>query len=171
MKKCFLFSALLTAVLFIASVDANALTFNPFKRAGRVRAESLIISGNFVYSRLLADLAQYHSKQPVLLISPDVDGSYQLFYLPSSTKASAVNPDEFMEILSYINPKRIIALGGEDFVPHKFIDMARSKYSVLIVDSDDWSRNAETLGGLLNSKKLPLQFNEYKANLDAVNKQ
>ena len=169
MKKHFL-CALVAAVTLLTAFNADALTFNPFKRAGRIKANTLIISGNFVHSRLLADLAQYYSKQPVLLISPDVDGSYQIFYLPSATKATPVSQDEFMGIVEYVNPKRIVVLGGDDFVPHKFIDLARSKYSVMILDSDDWSRNAATLGDLLKTDKLALQFNEYKANLEAVNK-
>lgn len=169
MKKQILF-VLVAAVAIMASFNAEALTFNPFKRAGRVRANTLILSGNYVHSRLLADLAQYYSKQPVLLLSPDVDGAYQLFYLPAGNTATPVNADDFMTIVEYVNPKRIVVLGGDDFVPHKFIDLARAKYSVMILDSDDWSRNAATLGDLLKADKLALSFNQYKANLEAVNK-
>ena len=169
MKKQFLF-VLVAAVAIMASFNAEALTFNPFKRAGRVRANTLILSGNYVYSRVLADLAQYYSKQPVLLLSPDVDGAYQLFYLPTGNSATPVNADDFMTIVKYVNPKRIVVLGGDDFVPHKFIDLARAEYSVMILDSDDWSRNAATLGDLLKADKLALSFNQYKANLEAVNK-
>ena len=100
MKKQFLF-VLVAAVAIMASFNAEALTFNPFKRAGRVRANTLILSGNYVQSRLLADLAQYYSKQPVLLLSPDVDGAYQLFYLPSGNTATPVNADDFMTIVEY----------------------------------------------------------------------
>ncbi|MBO4512899.1 MAG: hypothetical protein J5746_09040 [Victivallales bacterium] len=169
MKKQFLF-VLVAAVAIMASFNAEALTFNPFKRAGRVRANTLILSGNYVHSRLLADLAQYYSKQPVLLLSPDVDGAYQLFYLPAGNTATPVNADDFMTIVEYVNPRRIVVLGGDDFVPHKFIDLARSKYSVMILDSDDWNRNAITLGDLLKADKLALSFNQYKTNLEAVNK-
>ncbi len=170
MKKSRVFCAVIAMAIFLTAISASALTFNPFKRAGRVKANNLIISGNFVYSRLLADLAQYYSKQPVLLISPDVDGSHQIYYLPSGTKATPVNADEFQGIVEYVNPKKVIVLGGEDFVPRKFVDLARAKYSVIIIDSDDWNRNAATLGDLLKADKLAVQFKEYRKNLEAVNK-
>lgn len=169
MKKHFLF-VLVAVVAAMTAFNAEALTFNPFKRAGRVRSNTLILSGNYLHSRLLADLAQYYSKQPILLISPDVDGAYQLFYLPSDNTGTSVNADDFMTIVEYVNPKRIVVLGGDDFVPRKFTDLARSKYSVLILDSDDWSRNAATLGELLKADKLAISFKQYKSNLEATEK-
>lgn len=168
MKKRLTF-ALALAVIF-AAIDATALTLNPFKRAGRVKAETLIIAGNFVYSRLLADLSQYYSKQPILLVSPDVDGTEQLFFMPSDSKVLPMGPDEFMEAVEYVDPKRIIILGGDDYVPRKFIDLARAKYSVITLDSDNWSNNAAALGELLKIKKLQAQFDGYKDSLQNVDK-
>jgi len=169
MKKQFLF-VLVAAAVIMAAFNAEALTFNPFKRAGRVRATTLILTDNSWESRLLAEVALYYSKQPVLILSRDLDASYQIFYLPSGKAATPVNVDEFMNIVDYVNPKRIVVLGGDDYVPRKFIDLARSKYSVMILDSDDWSRNAATLGELLKYDKLALSYNHFKANADAVNK-
>ena len=72
MKKHFLQVCIVMALL-CASLETKGLTLNPFKRSGRVRATSLIVVGNYMEPRLLAEIAQYYSKQPVLVISPDLD--------------------------------------------------------------------------------------------------
>ena len=170
MKKQILY-VLVAAVTFMTAFNAEALTFNPFKRAGRVRANNLILTGNYLPSRLLADVAQYYSKQPILLISRDVDGASQLFYSPSTNNnATPVSADDFMTIVEYVKPKRIVVLGGDDFVQKEFIDLARSKYSVLILDSDDWTRNAATLGDLLKADKLAITYKQFLKDYEAIEK-
>ena len=168
MKKQFLSILGIVAIVLGISLESRALTLNPFKRNGRVQATSLIITGNYVDSRLLAEISQYYSKQPMLVISPDVDGGYQLFFMPAVKQASAISPDEFMDIIKYVNPKRIIVLGNDSFVPVKFIDQARNDYSIISLDSDNWTKNAAALGELLKIEKLPILFNEYKKNIDSV---
>ena len=164
----------LASVLFacvavvLACETANALTFNPFKRAGRVQNKTLIIAANVVDVRLLADLAQYHSKQPILIVSPEADGSSGLYFAPADSKATRTEAGQFMEIVDFINPKRIIVLGGDDYVDRKFVDLARKKYPVLILDSDDWELNAKSLGELLQIPVLPKQYKEYRANIQAT---
>ena len=168
-KRLVCLCAVVAMILGLAC-ESRALTLNPFKRSGRIKATSFIIAGNFVESRLLAELAQYYSKQPILVISPDVDGGDQLFFMPASNNAAPAGPDEFMEIIDHVNPKRIIVLGGEKYVPPKFIDQARSKYSVITLDSDNWSKNAQTLGELLGIRKLQPLFDEFKASIDKTAK-
>ncbi|MBQ7650613.1 MAG: hypothetical protein IJS15_06615 [Victivallales bacterium] len=160
----------IVAIVLGLAVESHALTLNPFKRNGRVKASSLMITGNYVDSRLLAELAQHYSKQPLLVISPDVDGGYQLFFIPTSNEATAIRPDEFAEIIKYINPKRIIVIGNDSFVPMKFVDQARTDYAIISLDSDNWSKNAAALGELLKIEKLPALFEEYRKNINSVAK-
>ena len=109
MKKHFLQVCIVMALL-CASLETKGLTLNPFKRSGRVRASSLIVVGNYMEPRLLAEIAQYYSKQPVLVISPDLDGGHQLFFMPTPAKATTDSADQFIEIVKHVNPKRIIVL-------------------------------------------------------------
>ena len=168
MKKVSSFFYVLAAVAMLASSGASALTFNPFKRVARVQNNTLIIAGNIIASRLLADLAQYHSKQLILLISPESDGNARIYYAPARSRASESTQDQFMNLVNFIKPKRIVVLGGSDYVDTKFVDMARAKYPVIILDSDNWSQNAQSLGEILKIRGLDSQYNEYKANIDAV---
>ena len=155
-------------VVILACNTVNALTFNPFKATGRVQNKNLIIAANVVDVRLLADLAQYHSKQPILIISPEADGTSGLYFAPAGSKATHAEAGQFMEIVNFINPKRIIVLGGDDYVDRKFVDLARKKYPVLILDSDDWNLNAKSLGELLQIPALLKQYKEYRANIQAT---
>lgn len=170
MNKRFVCLCAVVAMVFGLACESRGLTLNPFKRNGRVKVTSLIVAGNFQDSRILAELAQYYSKQPLLVVSPDVDGSLQLFYMPPTNKATMISPDEFMGIVKHVNPRKVIVLGGENYVPSKLVDQARSQYSVVTIDSDNWSKNAATLGELLRLKRLQNLFDEYKSNLDNAGK-
>ncbi len=170
MKKHFMQVCVVVTLLFCASLETKGLTLNPFKRSGRVKASSLIVVGNYVEPRLLAEIAQYYSKQPILVISPDADGSYQLFFMPTISKATTDNADQFLEIVKHVNPKRIIVLGNEKYVPATFIDQARANYSVITLDSDDWSKNAVALEEILKVGKLKANFESYMVNIKTIAK-
>ena len=162
MKKSILVALTAALVMLSMAGSAWALSLNPFKRAGRTRAHTLMVTGNYVESRLLVELAQYRTKQPVLLFSPDVDGSQQLFYLQSGGKATSMDSEKYLEFIEFINPKRIVFLGGDDFVPPAFVDMARSRYSVMILDSKDWLKNASMLADWLKHRQLVRQYQEFR---------
>lgn len=157
--------ALTVVVLLSLSVNSWALSLNPFKRAGRTRAHTLLVTGNYLESRLLVELAQHRTKQPILLFSPDVDGTQQLFYLQPGGKATSMSSDKYLEIVEFINPQRIIFLGGDDFVPTAFVDMAKSRFSVMSMDSKDWQKNAAMLAEWLKYRQLPKHYQEYRGRL------
>jgi hypothetical protein len=160
------FAALAAVVVLLSMAgSAWALSLNPFKRAGRSQAHTLMVTGNYLESRLLVELAQYRTKQPILLFSPDVDGSWQLFYLQAGGKATSMGSEKYLEFIEFINPKRIVFIGGEDFVPSAYVDMASSRYSVMILDSKDWLKNAAMLGDWLKHPQLVKQYEEYRGRL------
>jgi len=154
-------------VLFVMAFtqSVSALSMNPFKREGRTRAHTLLITANFRDPRLLAELAQYRTKQPILVLSPDVNGQYTLFFMPAGTKPMAETADNFLGILDLINPQRVVILGGSEYVPAQFVDMAQKKYPVITLNNADWNVNAETLGTLLDQPKLQKMFADYKGRL------
>jgi hypothetical protein len=66
-----------------------------------------------------------------------------------------------MELVDFINPRRIVFLGDTDFVPQSFIDLVQDKYSVFILNSKDWEKNAQSLGDLLKQPKLNRLYIDY----------
>lgn len=160
MKKFYYLFPIALALMIFSSTGCSA-----FRREGRTRAHTLMITGNYMNSRLLCDLAQYKTKQPILLFSLDADQSQQIFFMPASSKVQQINADEFVDIVSFINPKRIVVVGGNDYVPQSFIDQVRSKFPVMIFNSEDWSQNARMLGELLNQRGLLKEFDDSKERL------
>jgi len=160
MKKL---STLLCLVMFLSIFTFTACS--AFRREGRTRAHTLMITGNYMNSRLLCDLAQYRTKQPILLFSLDADRSQQIYYLPAPPKVEPIRNEEFVDMVSFINPKRVVIVGGSDYVPQEYIDKVSARFPVMIYNSDDWEQNARMLGDLLNQRGLRKEFVDSKARL------
>lgn len=157
MKKISLF---LSLVLFVFS------GCSAFRGEGRIRASNLLITGNYFNSRLLCELAQYKSKQPILLFSLDSVGVYQLFYLPASGKVTEVAIEDYTDMISFINPKRIIVVGDSTYVPQKYVDIARNcSYPMQEITSNSWENNAKVMGELLKQRGLVRDFLDAKGKL------
>jgi len=162
MKKfSFLFALVLCAIVFLTSGCSM------FRKTGRTRANTLLVAGNYLDSRLLAELAQYRTKQPIVLFSVDLDGSYQMFFIPDAKKDVEPSPvEKFSEIITYVNPKRVVFLGGNDVIPSQYVQEAKKVASTLVLDGDNWSMNAKELGHLMNQGRLQREFDDFKARLD-----
>ena len=50
------------------------------------------------------------------------------------------------------------------------VDQARAQYSVITLDSDDWSKNATALEEILRVGNLKSNFESYIVNIKAANK-
>lgn len=169
--KMRLMSVLAVLIMLTATANTWAVSLNPFRRNGRAPTDTLMITANVVNARLLAELAQLRTKQPILLFSPDVDGTQQIFYLAPGEKATSIGEDKFVEMVDFINPKRVIILGSNDFVPNAVVDRIRQRYSIIILDSTDWDKNAQALGEWLDHSALLKQYREYNGKLSQVNTQ
>ena len=55
-------------------------------------------------------------------------------------------------------------------MPASFVDQARASYSVITLDSDDWSKNATALEEILRIGNLKSNFENYLSNIKAANK-
>ncbi|NMA42657.1 MAG: hypothetical protein GX946_04670 [Oligosphaeraceae bacterium] len=155
----------LTMLLCLALTLSTFTACSAFRREGRTRAHTLMITGNYMNSRLLCDLAQYRTKQPILLFSMDAARNQQIFYLPTPPKVEPIRNEEFVDMVSFINPKRIVVVGGSDYVPQEYIDRISAKFPVMIYNSEDWEHNARMLGDLLNQRSLRKEFVDSKARL------
>lgn len=156
----------LMCIVFVQT--ASAISFNPFKRSGRTRATELFITSNFLEPRLIVELAQHRTKQPILLLSPDRQGNYSLFFMPAGTKPMTESSSNFSDIIDLINPRRVIILGNTDYVPAEFVDLAQKKYPVIVLNNEDWEINAKSLADLLDQPKLVTQFIDYRKRLQAA---
>ena len=160
----------LAAFFVSASTEAGLLSalnpFNWFSDEGRV--ETLMITGNYARSRLLAELAQVKTEQPVLLVSPAASGGSDLFFLPAAPEAMEVEKAKYGEFVRFLQPERIVVLGDAGFVPPEFVDKVRDRYPTVILASEDWIDNAAALARILEVPKLTSRYIDLLAQLDAV---
>lgn len=134
-----------------------------FQREGRTRTKVLMVTGNFFDSRLICDLAQYKTKQPILVVSPDESGSYQIFYVPSNEEHTAqIALEDLGDFISFLNPRNTVIMGGPKFIPQEVIDVINTKTNnVIQFTNEDWEKNAVSLGRMMKQDRLPRDYREY----------
>ena len=143
--------------------------------SSRARVNALLVTGNYLKPRLLCELAQYRSRQPIVLVQNDSDnpeGTPRLFYLPGSEKkqsqeiAISAFKDEW---LPYMNPKVVIFVGNadEDF-PADLVRQASENFRVLTISGNDWDNNAQLLGEVLRLRRLARDFRDQLDRFEAI---
>jgi len=137
--------------------------------SSKSRPHTLIVTGNYTKSRLLAELIQYHNAQPILLISPRADGEGEvLYFLTSDGQATAIEAEKYMEFVDWLAPKRIVFLGDDRYVPPTYVEQVRARYPMVCIPSDDWSRNAEAAAKVFGLKKLSKRYSELASRVDVA---
>lgn len=150
------------AALFLCAVLAAGMTScTLFRKSSRTRVKTLLVTGNYLQSRLLAELAQYHSGQPIILFQQDPESDApRLFYMVDK-KSEEIAAAKFAEFVQFLNPKTVAFIGDENCVPADFVNQLRKGYRVMIIDSEDWDMNAQTLGDLLDQPKVAKEYRNF----------
>jgi hypothetical protein len=153
---------LVAAVVACVTADAGWFGF------GKRRVDTLLVTGNYAKSRLLAELFQHETRQPIVLISPEDVGRDQLYFMPTVPEAMAFESAKYVEFIDFLHPARIVFLGDPSFVPTSYIDQVRGRYPVVVLNSRDWLDNAKALGGIIRDRSLAKRYGSYFEKLDAA---
>ena len=138
-----------------------------FRKSSRARVKTLIVTGNYLQPRLLAELAQERTKQPVFLFQPEAGGEASRFHFLHANKMSEeISAAKLMDVAVLLNPKTVIVLGDDTCVPAASVAELRKEYSVMVLNSDDWEKNAQTLGAYLELPRLQRDFRDLKGRYD-----
>ena len=159
---------LLSVALCCAALLLCTTGCSLFRKGSRARVNALLVSGNYAQPRLLCELAQYHTHQPVMVFNPaDESGEAAFYYLSPDEKAEAVPPARFKEFVDYLKPRVIVFLGDNTIYPTEVIsEEIRNDYRVMILGSNDWSKNAMMLGDLLGQgDRLYKEYLDYYGKL------
>jgi hypothetical protein len=130
---------------------------------------TLIITSNYKKSRLLAELIQRETKQPILLLpAGDQKGIY---FMPSSVKKPAmeIKEENIGKFVAFINPQQILVLGDRGFVPQNYIDMIDKKMPVFVVNGRDWIINAKSVAKLLDLNSLASDYTRLYRQVEGGN--
>jgi hypothetical protein len=137
------------------------------KWQSRNRVETLLITGNFGRSRVLAALVQNKRKHPMILVSPESNGQDRLYFMPTRPEAREIPQSEFLSFIEFLHPKRVIVIGDDSYVPRRYLDMLRTnQIATIVVSNEDWNKNAEALAHIVDYKNLPKDYITYIAKLE-----
>ncbi len=161
-------AAVLSVGLIAASADAGFWDWTrPFKGPGR-HVTTLVITGNYKRPLALAQLMRAENRQPYLLIPAQESGLKDVFFCPVNdrTPGLKINAKDITRFVRLLNPQKIIVLGDVRYVPDSYIPQLDGRIPIVRVDCDDWIRNAETLGKMLNLNYLESDYRRIGEKFD-----
>ncbi len=130
------------------------------------RVETLIICGNYARPRLLAEMAQHKTGQPIILLSPVAGGGLEFFFLPKQPTAMPFEKSGFTDVVDMANPRQVVILGDTTHVPAEFVNLLQGRHKLMVLASNDWVRNAESLAKVCGGWRLVKHYKEQLAKLD-----
>ena len=153
----------LLAVVCISCLGASGASW--FVRGNKYNIETLVITGNYKSSRLIAELIQAESRQPYIIV-PAANAKHTTWYLAlPKTKGAAMSEDKFGAWVKFSQCRRVVILGDTTYVPEKYESMIDKSIPVVRI-TGDWQRVAEELTFLLNLSNLKRSYPELRPQLD-----
>lgn len=159
--------------LLLATAMALPCQANPFESIRNFfvkehGADTLIVTGNYVRPRLLSELVQRKTKDPILLVSGN--GNSRVFYLSVDREQPLeIKNDSYVEFIQLLNPRRLVVLGNSEVVPSRIVDVLKNRFPTVTVAGTNWGINAEAAANLFKYKNLPNHYAYYfRTGIDSV---
>ncbi len=127
--------------------------------------ETLVVVANYKTTRLIADLIQAESRQPYLLLPAAESGDTRIYFCPPKTAAIEIPEAELAKFVQQANPRRLLIVGDERYVPRRTINQLGTEIPVFIVEGSDWQRNVDEIGHMLPLSNLGRNFEKNYAKL------
>ena len=165
MKNKTLLKLFVLAVAAAPFIQLNAGSWNwtrPYKMPEK-NVNTLVVIGNYRTPRIIADLIQAETKQPILLIPSDPDG--KVFFLPVKDETMKIDFEDMSDFIKYLNPGKILVLGDTRYVPEKYLKAIDSEQTVISITNKSWSKVAKTTTRILNLTYLDRRFTEIEEKL------
>ncbi len=165
--------AIMIVGLSIICVNAaQASWWNPFswfsgKKIKRI--DTLLITGNYVKSRVLVELIQMELKQPILLLPTGEEGD-SFFFLAHNRETFQVKREDYPRFINFLQPKKVMFIGNQDYCPHEYMDIIKEQVPVWSIPNDNWEMIAFSVGDVLKVKKLGFDYMVLQNQLDAGGK-
>jgi hypothetical protein len=120
--------------------------------------ETLIMVGNYRQPRLLAELVQNETKQPILVVPASGEGN--LYFMPAdrNDKTMEIKLEDLTDFIKFINPGKIIVLGDKRYVPETYLDEIDPNQTVINITNKDWALVAKSTSRILDLKYLIKDF-------------
>lgn len=128
--------------------------------------ETLTITANYKSPRLLAEIIQSKSRQPYILVPSAGSSDTNLYLCMPGGKTTLINPAKLPHFIHWTNPKRLLILGGTNYVPRTYEkQLAESTVPMVRIEGHDWGRIAGQLEFMLAVSGLEKNFNRLQGEL------
>jgi len=159
--------AFLTVAAACFAVTSFAGSWNwtrPYKDPS-MTVNTLIVIGNYRKPRLMADIIQQETNQPILLVPADSDG--KIFFMPAKDTTMAIEFDDLRDFIKYLKPEQIVVLGDERYVPKKYLQQIDPKQTVISITNKSWRKIAAMTESVLDLTYLKRVYDKGEAKIES----
>ncbi len=155
------FKLLVVGVTILSfATTSNASWWNPLNWMERNRAkrvETLLVTSNYVKSRILAELVQFEIKQPILLL-PTANEPETIYFLSPTKETLEISKDDYLKFIDFLQPNKVLFLGNDSYVSDEYIALTRDRVATWSIANDDWETIAFSVGEMLRLKHLGFDY-------------
>ncbi|MCX6986341.1 MAG: hypothetical protein NT118_16580 [Lentisphaerae bacterium] len=159
-----LFSGVVVAFSMMAVANAGFWDWSRPYQGPSKEITTLIVTGNYTKARVLAELTQGETSQPILLITSE---GGKLFFMPGKGPCLEVQDADFTNFVKMVNAKQVLVLGDTRYVPESYIKRMDPKQTIIRVDNKDWCQVAVTVGKILDKTYLAGKFKKLSDQIDS----
>lgn len=151
--------------ILTASSFANSWWAKPYQGTRR-DIVTLIITGNVDIPRILADVIQFNTKQPYVLL-PAKHQTKLFFCAARGRESLELREADLTRFINFLNPEQIIVLGTPSFIGEKFAHAIPKTQTVIYFYNSDWAKVARSISVFLNKPNIYHDFVRLQAQYTA----
>ena len=148
---------LIALISFLTAFNSTAEGFQIPSKDKKIH--TLIVTGNYVQSRLLAELVQLENRQPVILVPSNKSYSELFILLPKN--ALKVKTNKFTDFVNFTGPKQVVFIGDKSLTDYSLVNkLPVGKVKVHKLDDSNLMHTAWQLEELLGLDDLAEDYKE-----------
>ena len=124
-----------------------------------IRIPNLILTADYRSPATLAEIARRDSHVMYILLPTEYSPEQKIMVYPPKIEDAFELPEaELSRFLAFVNPKRVILLGGTEVIPPKYRLAVGAKTERAEIEDLNWNINAIVLGNLLMDRSMLQKF-------------
>ena len=128
--------------------------------------DSVIVTKNYVHSRMLAELIQSKNRQPIILL-PTGEENDRIYAMDSFGRAKALPAKQFLPVVEQLSPKAVIFLGNEKYASPEFQKEIVGLYPVVVIANSKFDKVAAGAGAVMRLNDLEDQYERLSARISS----
>ena len=150
-------------VLLMTSMSCHAGLCDKIKGKPE-RPHTIIITSNYVEARMLAEIVQFKTGQPILLLPTGDEKDF--FALGAKGESRKLTKDEYRDWIDIVHPKALLFIGNDKIINADYYDALRKRYASCRFDHADLSKTAKAIESVMDLSGLSKNFEKLKEEID-----